>query len=88
MAGMEISLTDAKAQLTEPVRRAEAGDDVILTRHGRAAVRLVPVTTPVAADARRRLLDTLRKTAAAKATPGPAAAHSQDDLYDDAGQPR
>jgi prevent-host-death family protein len=88
MAGMEISLTAAKAQLTELVRRAEAGDDIILTRHGRAAVRLVPVTTAVAADARRRLLDTLRVTAAAKATPGPAAARSQDDLYDDAGHPR
>jgi antitoxin (DNA-binding transcriptional repressor) of toxin-antitoxin stability system len=37
------------------VRRAEAGDDIILTRHGRAAVRRVPVTTAVAADARRRL---------------------------------
>jgi prevent-host-death family protein len=88
MAGVEISLTDAKAQLTELVRRAEAGDDIILTRHGRAAVRLVPVTAAVAADARRRLLDTLRATAAAKATPGPAAARSQDDLYDDAGLPR
>jgi prevent-host-death family protein len=38
---MEISVTDAKAQLTELVRGAEAGDEVILTRHGQPTVRLV-----------------------------------------------
>ena len=40
---MRISVTDAKGQLTELVRRAEAGDEIILTRHGHEAVRLVPV---------------------------------------------
>jgi prevent-host-death family protein len=37
---MRISVTEAKGQLTDLVRRAEAGDEVILTRHGQAAVRL------------------------------------------------
>jgi hypothetical protein len=36
---MEVSVSDAKGQLTDLVRRAEAGDEVILTRHGHAAVR-------------------------------------------------
>ena len=36
---MRISVTEAKGQLTELVRRAEAGDEVILTRHGHEAVR-------------------------------------------------
>lgn len=40
---MQISVTDAKAQLTDLVRQAEAGDEVVLTRHGQPAVRLVPV---------------------------------------------
>jgi prevent-host-death family protein len=40
---MQISVTDAKGQLTELVRRAEKGDEIVLTRHGHAAVRLVPV---------------------------------------------
>ncbi|WP_247410834.1 type II toxin-antitoxin system prevent-host-death family antitoxin, partial [Bradyrhizobium sp. 23] len=31
---MRVSVTDAKGQLTDLVRRAEAGDEVILTRHG------------------------------------------------------
>jgi prevent-host-death family protein len=42
---MRISVTDAKAQLTELVRRAEQGDEIVLTRHGHAAVRLVPVNS-------------------------------------------
>ena len=40
---MKIPITDAKGRLTDLVRRAEAGDEVILTRRGHAAVRLVPV---------------------------------------------
>lgn len=84
---MQISLTEAKAQLTELVRRAEAGDDIVLTRHGRAAVRLVPITPTVDASARRRLLESLRMAASAKATPGPDAARSQGFLYDDSGLP-
>jgi len=39
---MRIPVSKAKGQLTELVRLAEAGDEVILTRHGHAAVRLVP----------------------------------------------
>jgi len=35
---MQVSVTDAKGQLTELVRRAEAGDEVILTRHGHAVI--------------------------------------------------
>jgi prevent-host-death family protein len=42
---MQVSVTYAKARLTDLVRRAEEGDEVILTRHGHAAVRLVPVKT-------------------------------------------
>src|SRR3546814_15976578 len=34
---MRVSVTEAKGQLTELVLRAEAGDEVILTRQGHAA---------------------------------------------------
>lgn len=85
---MRVSVTQAKVQLTELVRRAEAGDEIILTRHGHAAVRLVPVhPAPNQAD-RRRLLETVRASAAAKATAGEPAARSQDFLYDENGLPR
>jgi prevent-host-death family protein len=84
---MHVSVTDAKGQLTELVRRAEAGDDVILTRHGHAAVRLVPVKAATDRKSRRALLEAVRASAAAKATAGPSAARSQDFLYDDDGLP-
>jgi prevent-host-death family protein len=40
---MRVSIIEAKEKLSELVRRAEAGEEVILTRHGQAAVRLTPV---------------------------------------------
>lgn len=84
---MKVSVTDAKAQLTDLVRRAEAGDEVILTRRGQAAVRLVPVRAVRNRKARRALLEAVRIAGAAKATPGPRAARSQDFLYRDDGLP-
>ncbi|MEO7679238.1 MAG: type II toxin-antitoxin system prevent-host-death family antitoxin [Sphingomonas sp.] len=84
---MQISVTEAKGQLTDLVRRAEAGDEVILTRHGHAAVRLVPVKPAGNAASRKALLDAVRASAAAKATDGPSAARSQDFLYGDDGLP-
>ena len=85
---MEISVTDAKAQLTELVRRAEAGEEVVLTRHGHPAVRLVAVNRRrLSPQERMALLEELR-AASANATPGPSAARSQDFLYDEDGLPR
>jgi prevent-host-death family protein len=85
---MEISLTDAKAQLTELVRRAEAGDDVVLTRHGKPAVRLTPIKRKMTREERGAFLDEIMTSAAGKAKPGPDAARSQDFLYDEFGLPK
>jgi prevent-host-death family protein len=84
---MRVSVTEAKAQLTALVRRAEAGEDVILTRHGQAAVRLVPVKAASDRKSRRALLEAVRASACAKAAAGPSAARSQDFLYGDDGLP-
>lgn len=84
---MRVSVTEAKGQLTELVRRAEAGDEVILTRHGHAAVRLVPIRTAPDRKSRRALLEAVRASASVKATDGPSAARSQDFLYGDDGLP-
>jgi prevent-host-death family protein len=84
---MEISVTDAKAQLTELVRRAEEGDEVILTRHGQPTVRLIPVKKPHDPLARQKLFDEVQRLAAETMTPGPSAARSQDFLYGDDGLP-
>jgi prevent-host-death family protein len=84
---MRVSVTDAKGQLTELVRRAEAGDEVILTRHGHAAVRLVPVRAVPDRTSRRALLEAVRASGTAQASAGPSAARSQDFLYGDDGLP-
>lgn len=84
---MRVTVTDAKGQLTELVRRAEAGDDIVLTRHGHAVVRLVPVKSAHDAASRRAVLEEILASPG-EATPGPDAARSQDFLYDEDGLPK
>lgn len=86
-AAMQIPLSEAKARLTDLARRAEAGEDVILTRHGQPAVRLVAVNPVPTATARRALITRLQDNALRVATAGPSAAESADFLYDDKGMP-
>jgi prevent-host-death family protein len=81
---MEIPISEAKAHLADLVRRAEAGDDVVLTRHGHPVARIVPVKAKAATpEERKALLDRLRASWTGEPTPGPDAARSQDFLYDD-----
>ena len=84
---MKVSVAESEGQLADLVRRAETGDEVILTRQGRAAVRMVPVTAPQSVAERERILMAAREAGRAKVTPGPCAARSQDFLYDDDGLP-
>ena len=86
---MQISISHAKAQLTDLVRRAEEGEEVVLTRHGHATVRLTPLQTKpkLTSDERRRILDDICQSARAIVSPGPDAAHAADFLYGDDGLP-
>lgn len=87
---MRITVSQAKGQLTDLVRRAEAGEEVIITRHGHPAVRLVREDAKVSGDPayRDRVLQEIRAKAKAKAVKGPGAARSQDFLYDEYGLPK
>lgn len=40
---MKISITEAKTRLSELVAAAESGKEVIITRRGKPAVRMVPI---------------------------------------------
>jgi len=84
---VKVAVSEAKGQLTELVRRAEAGEDVILTRHGQPAVRLVPVGRVVDRATRHRLIETLQQSASKAITSQSSAARSQDFLYGDDGLP-
>ena len=85
---MQISVTEAKGRLTELVRRAEAGEEVVLIRHGHATVKLEPVRRRPDADSRRAVIARIRAEAAGKRTAGASAARSQDFLYDGHGLPK
>lgn len=86
---MRISITEAEGQLTELVRLANQGEEVVLTQDGLPAVRLEPVRKPLPPEERSRFLDRLREEVRKKnLPPGPDAAHSQDFLYDDYGLPK
>jgi prevent-host-death family protein len=87
---MEISVTDAKAQLTELVRRAEAGEEITLTRHGHPAARLVPMNEEPKRDWAkiRAEIKEIQKRVKAKIPPGVTSASLQDALYDERGLPR
>jgi prevent-host-death family protein len=80
---MRTSVSQAKGQLTELVKLAEAGEDVVLTRFGRDVVRLVPLSATPSATERRAALERARIYGRTHAKPGPSAARSQDFLYDD-----
>ncbi len=84
---MRVSVSEAKGQLTELVRLAENGEEVILTRHGQPVVTLTPTKRTLSPGERGRVIDQIRMAAAGKALPGECAARSQDFLYDDDGLP-
>jgi prevent-host-death family protein len=84
---MRVSVSDAKAQLTELVRRAEAGEEVILTRHGQPAVRLVAALQATSGMERVALARRIMAAVPPSAKAGASAARSQDFLFDDKGMP-
>ena len=89
---MEISVTDAKDQLADLGGRAEAGDEVILTRQGQPTVRLTPLHPAPARpkltrEERAAVIDRICAEAKARVIPGPSGAELQDALYDENGLP-
>ena len=82
---MLINVTDAKAHLLDLVRRVEAGEEVVLTRHGTPVVRLTPVKAQV--DKEKRLAAFDKYFGSVKNADIGDAARSCDFLYDDKGMP-
>jgi prevent-host-death family protein len=39
---VNVSITDARAKLSELVRRVKAGEEIVITRRGKAVARLLP----------------------------------------------
>ena len=89
---MRIPVTEAKDQRAELARRAEAGDEVVLTQVGGRDIRLVPEQRSTGKkytkEERHRLIREIQKKAAKKGLPETDAARSQDFLYDEYGLPK
>ena len=69
------------------VRRAEAGEEVPLTRDGHPAARLVPIKLEADARWHRVLMEEVRAAGMRKISPGVNAARNQEFLYDGDGLP-
>lgn len=86
---MDVSVSVAKGQLTDLVKRAEAGETVLLTRRGEVVARIVPAgarrSTP---RFRMEVIDEIVKSAKAKLQAQAAAALDDDDMYDEFGAPK
>ncbi len=86
---MRISIAEAEGQLTELVRLANQGEEVVLTENGRPAVRFEPIRKSLTGEEKSKLIDRLQEEVRKKnLPPGPDAAHSQDFLYDEYGLPK
>ena len=68
---MKLAISEAKARLTDLVRRAEAEEDVVLTRHGHDVARLVALHAKPSCVHRANLIAAIRARAAAKVSNGP-----------------
>ena len=84
---MQISVSDAKAKLTDLVRRAEAGDKVVLTRHGQPVARLVPVKAAQERKSRRAVIEAMREAARSEALPGLSDEQYRDLVFGGGGLP-
>jgi antitoxin (DNA-binding transcriptional repressor) of toxin-antitoxin stability system len=90
---MYISIAEAQGQLLDLVRRAEAGEEVLLTHEGKTVGKIdaaPPAATSWGQMTRDERLQAIREVVA-KMPPRPEgepdAARSQDFLYDEDGLP-
>ena len=65
-----VTLADAKNRLSELVRRAEAGEEVVVTRRGRPVARLVRATADPAAGQVERAFARLAQLRSGKVLEG------------------
>lgn len=87
---VRIALSEAKGRLTALARRAEEGEEIALTRHGRVVARLVPPVERNAVDRVQFLRDLEAISAegqAIRAKYGFTGKQLQDELYDENGLP-
>lgn len=84
---MYISIEEAQGQLLDLIRRAQSGEEVMLTLEGKAVGMILPPDRPATPDERRAIIREIVGRRKRTVDGWPDAAHSQDFLYDDDGLP-
>lgn len=84
---MDIPINEAEGALDALVRRAQAGEEVVLLLEGSPAVRLEPVRRALTPEERGKVLEEVMAHADRVRTPGPSSAELQASLYDEDGLP-
>jgi antitoxin (DNA-binding transcriptional repressor) of toxin-antitoxin stability system len=90
---MYVTIAEAQGQLLDLVRRAEAGEEVLLTHEGKTVGKIGALSQAEKAwkqmtmDERIAAINEIVASAPPKPEGFPDAAHSQDFLYDNDGLP-
>jgi prevent-host-death family protein len=58
---VSMSIAEAKSQFSALIDRAEAGEEVTITRHGKPVAKVVPVRTEHDRERARRAFEGMRK---------------------------
>ena len=82
-----VSVSEAKTRFTEILRRVEAGEEVIVTRHGKEIAQIGPRRAKPTREQKLAAIRKAQEMARGKFEPGFSAARSADFLYGDDGLP-
>lgn len=83
-----VRLSEAKDHLSEFVAAVEEGEEIVITRHGRPAARLVPIMDQGAIEARgRQALEDLARLRARLRAKGVTVTAAEMKSWKDEGRP-
>jgi prevent-host-death family protein len=73
----EVALYDAKNALSALIQEVvETGAEILITRHGKPAAKLSPVSAPMSADERAQIMRRVLENRDARARQNPNEAHA------------
>ena len=84
---MKVAIHEAKAKLSALIKAALAGEQVVLTRHGRPVAEIKPFSAKKTPAEKLAIIEKIVQKAKRKATKGVSAAEADNFLYDDDGLP-
>ena len=79
MAELTVGVRELKSRLSEVLRRANAGQTVLITDHGQPVARIVPVGQPLEARLQLMAQAGLLQWSGKKLEPLPPVAHTRGD---------